>query len=81
MDIALLVAALTGDFNVRRLERYLALAWSSGAEPVIVLNKADLCDGRWRPGLAEVYAVCGERAGPRAQRHDRRRDLRSSGAT
>lgn len=44
VDVVLLVTGLDNDFNVRRLERYLALAWSSGAEPVIVLNKADVCD-------------------------------------
>jgi ribosome biogenesis GTPase len=44
VDVVLLVSGLDHDFNVRRLERYLALAWSSGAEPVIVLNKADVCD-------------------------------------
>jgi ribosome biogenesis GTPase len=44
VDLVLLVSGLDHDFNVRRLERYLALAWSSGAEPVIVLNKADVCD-------------------------------------
>lgn len=41
VDVVLVVGALDGDFNLRRLERYVALAWSSGAEPVIVLNKAD----------------------------------------
>jgi len=44
VDVVLLVMGLDHDFNLRRLERYLALAWSSGAEPVIVLNKADVCD-------------------------------------
>lgn len=44
VDVVLLVAGLDHDFNLRRLERYVALAWSSGAEPVIVLNKADICD-------------------------------------
>ncbi len=44
VDTALLVAALDRDFNLRRVERYLALAWSSGATPVILLNKADLCE-------------------------------------
>ena len=44
VDVVLLVAGLDQDFNLRRLERYVALAWSSGAEPVIVLNKADLCE-------------------------------------
>jgi len=35
---------LDGDFNPRRLERYASLAWASGATPVAVLNKADLCE-------------------------------------
>lgn len=42
VDTAFLVAGLDGDFNLRRLERYLAVAWSSGVSPVIVLNKADV---------------------------------------
>ena len=41
--IALLVCGLDTDFNPRRMERYLVLAEESGARPVIVLNKADLC--------------------------------------
>ncbi len=44
LDHVFLVAALTHDYNLRRIERYLALAWASGADPVIVLNKADLCE-------------------------------------
>ncbi|MBE9128854.1 MULTISPECIES: ribosome small subunit-dependent GTPase A [unclassified Coleofasciculus] len=44
IDTAFLVAGLDGDFNLRRLERYLVLVWESGANPVIVLNKADLCN-------------------------------------
>ena len=43
VDTALLVAALDGDFSPRRLERYLAQCWESGAKPVIVLNKSDAC--------------------------------------
>jgi len=38
------VNGLDGDFNVRRLERYLILAAESGASPVVVLNKADVCE-------------------------------------
>jgi ribosome biogenesis GTPase len=38
-----LVCALPDGLNLRRLERYLALAWDGGTRPVIVLNKADLC--------------------------------------
>ncbi len=42
VDVAFLVAGLDGDFNLRRQERYLAVAWSSGVTPVIILNKADI---------------------------------------
>src|SRR5215212_1982544 len=42
VDVVLLVAGLDGDFNPRRLERYLVLAHESGARPAIVLSKADL---------------------------------------
>jgi ribosome biogenesis GTPase len=55
-DVALLVAALTRDLNLRRLERYLALAWTSGAEPVILLTKADLADDL-DAQVAEVEAI------------------------
>jgi ribosome biogenesis GTPase len=44
IDVALLVAGLDNDFNLRRIERYLAVAWSSSIVPVVVLNKADLAD-------------------------------------
>jgi len=43
IDVAAVVCGLDGDFNLRRLERYLVLAAASGAEPLVVLNKADLC--------------------------------------
>ncbi|MDY6902601.1 MAG: ribosome small subunit-dependent GTPase A [Cyanobacteriota bacterium] len=43
VDTVFLVSGLDGDFNPRRIERYLILAWESGANPVILLNKADLC--------------------------------------
>jgi ribosome biogenesis GTPase len=43
VDTVLLVCALDGDFNPRRVERYLAQCRESGARPVIVLNKADTC--------------------------------------
>ena len=42
IDVLFVVAGLDGDFNLRRLERYLLLAWESGAKPVVILNKADL---------------------------------------
>ena len=44
LDIALLVQSLNGDLNPRRMERYLFVARDGGAEPVIVLTKADACD-------------------------------------
>jgi ribosome biogenesis GTPase len=44
LDVVLVVDALTGNARVRRVERYLAVAWGSGATPVVVLTKADLCD-------------------------------------
>ncbi len=45
IDTVFIVSAMDGgrNFNLRRIERYLTLAWSSGAIPVIVLNKVDLC--------------------------------------
>ncbi len=43
VDVVFLVCGLDGDFNLRRIERYLALVAGSGASPVVVLNKADLC--------------------------------------
>ncbi len=44
VDTVFLVSGLDRDFNLRRIERYLTLAYNSGAAPVVVLNKADLCD-------------------------------------
>lgn len=44
IDTVFLVGGLDGDFNPRRIERYLAVAWESGATPVVVLNKADLVE-------------------------------------
>jgi ribosome biogenesis GTPase len=42
VDTVFLVGGLDNDFNPRRIERYLAMAWESGARPVILLNKSDL---------------------------------------
>src|SRR4051794_18735168 len=44
LDTVLVVDALVGETRLRRVERYLAVAWGSGAMPVVVLTKADLCD-------------------------------------
>jgi ribosome biogenesis GTPase len=59
------VSGLDGDFNPRRIERYLVVGWDSGATPVVVLNKADLVDNpdsivgdvqAFAPGVA-VHAI------------------------
>ncbi len=44
VDTVFLVNGMDGDFNLRRIERYVTIAWDSGATPVVVLNKSDLCD-------------------------------------
>jgi ribosome biogenesis GTPase len=43
VDTVFIVMGLDENYNLRRVERYLSLAWESGAIPVILLNKADLC--------------------------------------
>lgn len=43
VDTVFITCGLDRDFNLRRIERYLAMVWESGAEPVILLNKADIC--------------------------------------
>lgn len=43
IDTIFLTTSLNQDFNLRRMERYLAIAWESGSTPVVLLNKADLC--------------------------------------
>jgi ribosome biogenesis GTPase / thiamine phosphate phosphatase len=44
VDTLFLMMGMDGDYNPRRLERYLAQAWESGARAVVVLNKADVCE-------------------------------------
>lgn len=44
VDVALIATALPADLSERRIERYLALAWESGAVPVVLLTKADLAE-------------------------------------
>jgi ribosome biogenesis GTPase / thiamine phosphate phosphatase len=56
VDVVFLTTALPDDLNLRRLERYIATAWESGAEPVIVLTKADLADDV-DAAVAEVEAI------------------------
>ncbi len=56
IDVAFLVQALPLDFNVRRLERYLAMAWESGAQPIVLLTKTDLVDDV-TPYLDDVESI------------------------
>jgi ribosome biogenesis GTPase len=50
IDVAFVVTSMNADLNPRRIERYLAAAWQSGARPVVVLTKSDLCaDPQPRP--------------------------------
>lgn len=44
VDVVFVVTSVNAEFNVRRLERYVAVAWESGAIPIILLSKADLAE-------------------------------------
>lgn len=55
-DVAFLVASLNADLSLRRLERYLATAYESGAQPVFILTKADLAADA-PAAVAEVEAI------------------------
>lgn len=60
IDTVFICMSLNNDFNLRRVERYLGIAWDSGAVPVIVLTKADLCGDGLPQRLLEVERVaCG----------------------
>jgi len=56
IDTIFVMTGLDHDFNVRRIERYLAAVWESGANPVVLLNKADLCTDVG-PKIDDVRAV------------------------
>lgn len=58
VDVVGIVTSLNEDFNLRRLERYLAVVIEGGAEPVVVLSKSDLCDDPGRFAAA-AEAVAG----------------------
>jgi ribosome biogenesis GTPase / thiamine phosphate phosphatase len=59
IDVVFLMTGLDQDFNPNRLERYLVAAWQSGAKPVILLNKLDLCTDR-DAALARIREIAGE---------------------
>ena len=56
IDTVFLCMSLNNDFNVRRLERYVALSWNSGATPVVVLTKTDLCEDI-KAKISEVQSI------------------------
>jgi ribosome biogenesis GTPase / thiamine phosphate phosphatase len=56
VDLAIIATALPGDVNLRRIERYLTLAWESGAVPLVILTKADLVDDP-ELAIADVHTV------------------------
>jgi len=56
IDTVFLLTSLNQDFSLRRIERYLIIAWESGAKPVIILSKSDLCD-RVADQIAQVQAI------------------------
>jgi ribosome biogenesis GTPase len=56
IDVAFVVTSMNADLNPRRIERYLAAAWQSGARPVVVLTKSDLCADP-RGQAAEIAAL------------------------
>lgn len=56
VDTVFLLTSLNQDFSLRRIERYLIMAWESGASPIIILSKSDLCD-RVADAIDEVQGV------------------------
>lgn len=59
IDTVFLITSLNEDFNPRRVERYLTVAWGSGARPIIILSKSDLCD-ETQERIRELRAVVGD---------------------
>jgi ribosome biogenesis GTPase / thiamine phosphate phosphatase len=58
VDVVFVVTSANEEFNVRRLERYVTVAWESGATPIVLLSKADLADD------LEGYRIAAEAAAP-----------------
>ncbi len=74
VDLVFAVCGLDLDFNVHRIERYLARIWASGARPAVILNKADVCpdvaarSGRGRAPRRRRRRPCDQRAAGRRGR-------------
>lgn len=60
IDTVFICMSVNNDFNLRRVERYLGIAWDSGAVPVIVLTKADLCGSDLPRKLLEIEKLACE---------------------
>ena len=77
IDTVFLVMGLDGDYNPRRLERYLLLAYESGARPVVILNKSDVADHLLKTWTRSRAWRLGSRCTPisakERQRHRRHR--------
>lgn len=56
VDRVYVCMAMNDDFNLRRLERYLTQAWSSGGDPAILLTKRDLCEN-FETYIAQVEGI------------------------
>jgi ribosome biogenesis GTPase / thiamine phosphate phosphatase len=56
VDVGFVVSSMNAELNLRRVERYLTLVWDSGATPVVLLTKSDLCDDVGAT-IAEVESV------------------------
>lgn len=56
VDTVFVLTSLNQDYSPRRIERYLLIAWESGANPIIILSKTDLCD-RVADSINEMQAV------------------------
>jgi ribosome biogenesis GTPase len=59
VDVVFVVTSANAEFNVRRLERYMTVAWESGATPVVLLTKVDLVDDVERLRIAAEMAAPG----------------------
>ncbi len=58
-DYVFILQSLNMDLNPKRLERYLTLAWQSGATPVVLLTKADLIEDYWQYLTQAEHAAAG----------------------
>ncbi len=57
IDIVFLCMSLNNNFNLNRLERYISIAWDSGAKPIILLTKADLAGDKLQELIQEVENI------------------------